>query len=169
MKSLLSKKAPRPGKPFTIVLVTFFLLLSFTGCSDYWWQRGQPPSVSTLLSRSHENFRLAKEKYSASRPDVIQQFSALDSALERLTKLAQQGTPSAQLKAEYDSLEQEFMKLEGKLSLGSRPALGELSGQLRTLAEENARNNRATFSTFGLFAARTRNFLASELSVPAPV
>ena len=61
-----------------------------------------------------------------------------------------------------------FMDMEGKLSIGSRAAFGELSGQLRVFIAAASEGESVDSSALGLFTARTLFFLANELSVPGP-
>ncbi len=154
----------------TLVSLLFgLLLLSFSGCSEYWWQRGQPPSVSQLLARSSSNFSSAQSNYGSQRGDVSPTFKEINEALDRLTALATKQAPANLSSGDFGVLISKFIQLEGKLSIGSRAAYGELSGQLRAFAQDASTNNSIPYPAFGLFAVRTKNFLASELSVPSPV
>ena len=152
----------------TLALFTL-LLCGTTACSEYWWQRGQPPSVDTLLARSSANLQDAEGKYASQRPDVLSQFRELDSSLDKVVQFARTNSEQGEYSGQLELLSQQFMQLEGKLSIGSRAALGELSGQLRSFISDKKSNQHLTYGTVGMFAARTKNFLASELSVPAPV
>ena len=150
-------------------LLPLLFLLSMIGCSEYWWQRGQPPSVDTLLVRSSENLKQAEEKFAAKRADVLSSFRELDTTLDKVVDLARKSADQSTVAPALETLSLNFIGLEGKLSIGSRAALGELSGQLRSFVEDSAQKKHLPFPAVGLFAARTKNFLASELSVPPPV
>lgn len=61
-----------------------------------------------------------------------------------------------------------FMKMEGLISIGSRAAFSELSGQLRKFTNSAKEGQAVNPEAFGLFHARTQFFLARELMVPPP-
>lgn len=154
---------------FAFVLASCLAAASTTGCSEYWWQRGQPPSVSTLLARSNDRFASAKQDYADARKDIVPAFTELNQNLDGVVELISKKAGGPALTPRFESLAQSFLALEGKLSPGSRPAYGELSGQLRAFMEDSSANKPLSFPPFGLFAARTKSFMASELSVPPPV
>ena len=139
------------------------------GCNEYWRSRGQPPSVTTLLTRSSANLEQNVANFGKSRAEVVPVFQEINASLDSVVDLARKNSAPETLTPQFEKLAGTFIGLEEKLSLGSRPAYGELSGELRALAADNREKKRTNPSTIGLFAARTKNFLASELSVPAPV
>jgi len=89
------------------------------------------------------------------------------SLLESYALLTRKG-PQQELEAALDRTADLFITLEGTLSIGSRAAYGELAGQLRNIITGVEERNRIREDAFGLFAARTLTFLASELGVPGP-
>jgi len=151
-------------------LFFFVCLFSVLGCSDYWWSRGQAPGVSQLLERSETRLNDSLGKNSSSRPllsPVASQVSAgLKKSLADLDAISEDMPKGAG--ANMTALKQSFMQMEGLLSIGSRAAYGELAGQLRTFSGALSSGKKVDPKAFGLFAARTKFFLANELSVPAP-
>jgi len=147
------------------ILLASAILLSTTACSEYWWSRGQPPSTSELFERKQISLEQSIQKDPFKRSIVIKHSEVLSSALDQAVKSF--GSKDAFDKALNISQEQ-FIALEGKVSIGSRAAFGELSGQLRTFAQANEKGSKIDKAAFTLFSARTLSFLASEISVPAP-
>lgn len=141
-------------------VLLLFLALSFVGCSEYWWSRGQAPSVESLVNRASE--RLSSN--AARRPDVYPSFKKVQEALIS----AYEGESRQKVVANLDRADEAFSELGRKLSYGSRPAYGELSGQLRALRTQVSEQEKVEKSTIGLFTARTLFFFADELTVPAP-
>ena len=66
--------------------------------------------------------------------------------------------------ANLEKVKSNFIKLEGKLSIGSRAQYSELSKQIRAFTNSDKVNK----SAYTLFASRSIMFLASELKTPAP-
>lgn len=147
------------------ILLASVILLSNTACSEYWWTRGQPPSTSELFERKQITLVEAIQKDPYNREIVIKHSELLSSALEKA--VSSFGSKEAFTTALGNSQKQ-FISLEGKLSIGSRAAFGELSGQLRSFLQKNDEGEQIDKSAFTLFSARTLSFLASEISVPAP-
>ena len=141
-----------------MIILAFVCILLTSGCTEYWRTRGQAPSVEALVERAQD--RLSTAEKSSDREKIKQ--TAKD--LEKNLVAAYRGKDSSEIKQQLAQASESFATLEGKLSYGSRPAYGELSGQLRALANAE----KAKRPAVGLFAARTLFFLADELSVPAP-
>lgn len=153
-------------KIITPLLVAFLLLLS--GCSEYWWTRGQPPSVATLLSRSQSKLEAARSARAGVREEVAQISTSLEKALLQAVEAVEKDGSKRDLAVSLTSAREAMMDLEGKLSIGSRAAYGELSGQLRRFLQVLAAGGDIEYAPFGLYTARTLSFLANELTVPAP-
>lgn len=139
-----------------------------SGCSEYWWTRGQPPSVAQLLERSQSKLANARSKRGSQRPTVSAVSEEIETALSDSIAAADSRGASRQLAQSLQRAQEGFVKLEGRISVGSRAPLSELSGQIRELADSARRDGSVSAKTLGLFAARTYTFLANELSVPAP-
>lgn len=164
------------AKKLGLTAATILMSAVWTGCTDYWWSRGQPPGVNQLLEKSEARLNESLSTHSSSRPVLSPLASKVSielkkslSSLDNLEKPA--GASSQQSKlavANMTTLKQSFMELEGTLSIGSRAAYSELSGQLRGFARSVESGQAVDPKAFGLFAARTTFFLASELKVPAP-
>ena len=150
-----------------IVLILAFTLIAFSGCAD-WWSRGQPPSVETLISRKKSQLISTRKVRGTERKKVADISVKIETDILKTLSASSNAASSEESLAGLLKLREHFMALEGIVSVGSRAALGELSGQLRRFTE-NARNDRAPeYPAFGLFAARTFSFLENELVVPAP-
>lgn len=141
-------------------------LTGVTGCSEYWWTRGQPPSVETLIGRSQERLETALTTHAAARSDIAPSARELQQSLLDAVNTIKNGDPAD---AALARCREHFMALENRLSVGSRAPYGELAGQLRAFANSSQAGTNLEYHSFGLFAARTLFFLANELSVPAPV
>lgn len=150
-------------------ILAFFLIgMSFSGCDfEYWTTRGQPPSVEELLTRAQSNLDRAQQERGSVRAELAPISSQLrDALLGAAQNLKGDGNRESVL-AQIEKARSGFKALEGKVSIGSRAALGQLSGQLRALSVQ-AKAGELDYAAFGLFSARTFNFLAGEFEVPAP-
>lgn len=156
------------------ILLLALALPVLGGCDfDYWWSRGQPPAPSKVLDRSitRLNDELTRTPRSELQPLATQIKEELLRAANAL-KGESSLSPKADAPSFVDALEKtsaQFQALEGKLSWGSRPPYGELSGQLRALTEDARKGVNIDAPAFEIFAAHTAFFLANELTVPAPV
>ena len=143
------------------------------GYGGYWWQRGQPKSVTQLLDGSQAKLNAALDSFKSTRPEIAPIVKDLQGSLLKVKGQLAAKPQQANVAAELVKSEELMMGLEGKLSVGSRAAYGELAAQLRSFSDRvnsgQQLNDAAFNSTFGLFTARTLSFLANELSVPAPV
>ena len=131
--------------------------LVLASCTDYWWSRGQAPSVEELLSRSDKKLNAVLENNS--RKDISNFADIIKKSLLQAVENKDQ-TLSA-----LESAEETFYNLEGKLSYGSRPAYGELAGQLRTFIKQ-AKKGEVSEKGLGLYTSRVMDFLTNELSSP---
>ena len=152
-----------------VMLLLLFSAGQLCGCTEYWWQRGQPRSVGQLVTAANEKLSSAVATGRASRADVVDIAEAIQKQLTTAVNGYKSSNAAQSLRGQMTGLEESFMQLEGKLSIGSRAAYGELSGQLRSLSKAVTAGEAPTFAAFGTFAARTLSFLANELSVPPPV
>jgi hypothetical protein len=143
------------------------------GYNGFWWNRGQPKSVAELLSNSQDKLTAALKNSESSRAELVPLARGLEQQLlDTRNKLLSSGTQQ-DMQTELTKTEHAMMTLEGKLSVGSRAAYGELAGELRTFSEKVQAGQQLDDpdfrSAFSLYTARTLSFLANELSVPAPV
>lgn len=152
----------------SLLLISFLLILSLGGCDlDYWWSRGQPPSSQKLLTRA--DIRLNETLGTTARTDVKEDAQKIRADLTELNDALAKGQGGAKVSEGIVSLSSAFSALEGKLSFGSRAPYGELLDQLQGFQKISEENGTVDKNTFALYSARTLFFLASELSVPAPV
>ncbi len=148
----------------------FAVLLSsgLMGC-EYWWQRGQPPAVSTLMNRAQTKFQAAANDFKAARPEILPTSLTLAEQLNKAVEGAQKKQAPAELLTHLKEARSMMMELEGKLSVPNRAAHNELNGQLRAFIDTAEKGEKTDVAALGLYTARVQSFLASELSVPAPV
>jgi len=143
-------------------------MLSLCGCDlDYWWSRGQPPSSTNLLFRSQK--QLEENLSSTARADVKGEATQLRDALRDVHGDLSKGNGGARLQEGLAKVNTALSALEGKISWGSRAPYGELIRQLQGFRKEAAESGTVDKNVFSLYSARTLFFLASELSVDAPV
>lgn len=135
------------------------ILITTASCSDYWWTRGQAPSPKDLYSRSESKLKTAINDNSQGKPEISEVSKGL---ITSLSTVVEQGSDKSYT-AIANSIEL-FGNLEGNLSYGSRPAYGELSGQLRAFASQ-AKEKRLSKEAFLLYSSRVFDFLSNELSV----
>lgn len=172
-------------------LVTLFLLLIFVGCdgsgdsrwwtripgyNDYWWQRGQPKSTAQLLEISRGKLIANLSAFSTARPDIAPDAEAIQTSLTSAYDVlsgVHSGGKKGDVSTQLAKTEERFIEIEAKLSIGSRPAYGELAGQLRVFSQKlrggQDVSDEGFREAFGLYTSRVLAFLANELSVPAPV
>lgn len=164
--------------------VSFVILLSFalavSGCRDqwwhnlpgyggYWWQRGQPKSVSQLLAESQGKLETALTDSASERQEIVPSAKGIQQALTKAVEYTRMGRASTDVVTELTEAERQMLQLEGKLSIGSRAAYGELASELRQFTADAQSGQGTSFASFGLFTSRTFVFLANELSMPPPV
>ncbi len=162
-RSLLSSL--RNGLLITFILVT---LIPLSGCSEYWWTRSQPPSSAALVERSRTQLQSAITERGKDRAPVADVAKGIETSLSKAISSVKNGSSSSDTRTALLESENGFISLEGKLSIGSRAAYGELSGQLRGLIAKVENKESVDASALQLFSARTFFFLADELQVPAP-
>ncbi len=143
-------------------------LTNFGGCTDYWWSRGQPPSVADLLAHSSEKLEDARASRQSFRPIVAKRSSAIQESFTSAISILEKNGPGEQLNEVLNKTQENFISLEGTLSVGSRASYSELSGQLRAIALAARQGNGPNKDSLGLLASRSYAFLANELAVPAP-
>lgn len=155
-------------RPNKISLILALLLTTATGCSEYWWTRGQPPSTQELFSRANERISESIDQRSSNRPEIAA------NAIEVQKSLSILGSSEVKVSTVLESLksvENSFKNLERKVSYGNRPPINELSGQLRALENELKKSSAldpGRLSAMRLFGARVLMYLSTELNVPAP-
>jgi len=150
---------------FTILTLC---LTCLTGCDvDYWWSRGKPPTSEKLLSLS--NSKLDDQLVATSRAEVKDDVAKLRKHLVDTHSGLTQGVAGDKLKGSLGAIRDSLYGLEGRLSFGSRPAYGELLGQLRGFEEIARESGTVDTNVFTLYSARVLFFLSDELGVPAPV
>jgi hypothetical protein len=144
------------------------LLVSTTACSEYWWTRGQPPSSQELFERKSLALIEAQKMDTYKRSDLVEISELVHSSLEKAIN-ARSNKPG-ELQGALQETAQHFLSLEGKLSIGSRAAFGELNGQLRSFLNQASATGTTGVNkpALVLFSARTLSLLSNELSVPAP-
>lgn len=152
-----------------IRIFSLVLLVGLFGCNESWWTRGQPPSVKTLIERSESRFDEAVLSYGSKREDILDLANNLKSNLIAASVAASKGAPKAELLAPLKKAEENMIAVENSLSIGSRAAYGELSGQLRVFVNTMEKGGEINGDSVGLYVSRVLFFLANELSVPAPV
>lgn len=152
------------------IALILFSALSLSACNEYWRTRGQPPSVQKLLERSQSRLSEAREENETSRTELSLLSKKIEKSLLAVAKSLEsaEAKENGQLLKSLSEASDNFIALEGKVSIGSRAALGELAGQMRTFSETASQGNSLAPKAFGLFTARTMFFLANELSVPGP-
>ncbi len=137
------------------------------GWGGYWWQRGQPKSVSQLLDESTTRLTEAVAQYQTKRNELIPLATSIEKNLQTTLISVQQ--KDAKISDNLNQTELAMLELEGKLSVGSRSAYGELSSELRAFADQASAGAEIKQEAFGLYTARIFFFLANELSMPKPV
>ena len=145
----------------------FSILLIATGCNNDAWTRGQPPSVETMVTRAKstlsENINARKSK----RPEISQVAENIEVSLLKAYELSK-GPQRSDILAPLLKSQQDLLSLEGKLSLGSRPAYGELSKQLQEFIRKVQDGEQVSNAGLGLYFSRVLLFLSDELLVSAP-
>src|SRR5262245_24979868 len=81
------------------------------GCTEYWWQRGQPPSVSALLSRSTVKLAEAERSFGEKRRDVAPAFAEIGRGLDGLVESVKKSAGSGELAPRLETLANSFMSL----------------------------------------------------------
>ena len=155
----------------TALLAIVVPALSLSGCDSYWWTRGQPPATGELVQRATAAFDDHLQNAEKSRPDLV---SAAKDARGALLALAQAvRTASANGKAAVDpaaieAVNQKLVPIEHSLSIGSRPAFAELSGQIRHLSQQANEGQALSAPAVETVVSRTLFLLANELTGPPP-
>lgn len=160
-------------------LILASAMMVTTGCTEYWWSRGQPQSPKAVLQKAEDTFDEAVKTSGPKRPEIVDTAVDLRRLVTRASAAAealaqeQNNAPAAQ--AQHDKLlsilnetNHRYADLEGKLSLGSRAAYGELGGELRAILHQTAAGAEVKAPALQLLASRVVFFLAQELTVPPP-
>jgi len=165
MKKLYSFDTAFPW--YRLYLVPVFLLVCFSAsaCTEYWWTRGQAPSVDTLLSRSQNKLQMAVSVNSAKRAVMANRAIALKASLLAALADLKAGSGNHQAVRSLAKARADFLGLEEFLSVTSLAPYGELSGQMRSFFDKAANGSNIDYPAFGLFTARTIFFLARELEL----
>jgi hypothetical protein len=154
-------------RKLAITILILILSLTTSGCSEYWWTRGQPPSVKQLVQRHKMRLAQARKENKYERDDFIILSDSLAGSLEQIY-LSIGSKNKAEVLTLLEQSQRDLIALEGQVSIGSRAALGELSGQFRGFQNFADNGQLLDKNSFGLFTARALSFLANELSVPSP-
>ena len=153
-------------KTFKLVFFSSICLL-FCSCTDYWWSRGQAPSVEKQLKKSQDKLVLAIDNFGPRRKELLGTANDLNKALlNSLVTLKNKPDNKQELSNYLETVEESFVNLEGKINVTSRAPYGELSGSLRAFVMQLNEGNSIDRHAFGLFASRIFSFLASELELP---
>ncbi|MFN8389527.1 MAG: hypothetical protein U0136_04485 [Bdellovibrionota bacterium] len=142
------------------------------GYNGEWWSRGRPKSVDQLLTTSEQQLDAAAQADKYGRKELLPLAKNIRESLASVQSKLSSAPSKDAVQAELAKTVNAMLPLEGKLSIGSRAAYGELSGELRSFVSqvESGQNisDPAFAAAFNLYTARTFFFLANELSVPAP-
>ena len=157
----------RFSRGLSLLALATLLSSSLIGC-EYWWQRGQPPAVATLMGRSQAKLQAAATEFKSVRAAIVPTSLTLAEQLNKAVAGAHKKQAPAELLPHLKEARTMMMELEGKISIGSRAAQNELNGQLRSIIERAENGEKTDIAALGLFTARVQSFLANELSVPAP-
>lgn len=134
---------------------------------SYWWERGQPPSPSQLLTKAKQSYLETKAERVSRRKVSIEIFDMILAEMDQ----ALAGNNSSDSTVKVAPLLRAgtlLRSLEGKLSAGSRVPLGELSSQLRVLISKQKIGEEVSLATLKLFTARLTYFFQRELPMPVP-
>lgn len=150
------------------------LATASTGCdTEYWWSRGQPPAVRTVLQRSEVRVNEALEQRSAARPEIAQVVKAVQQELlstsKTLTVAAEEEQSAAALTeatAALKKVQESFLSLDGKLAITNRIPFHELASELRVFLSLAAEGQPVDDEAFALFSSRVLFFFAEELTLP---
>ena len=151
------------------VLLLLFGLTGTGGCSEYWWSRGKAKTPEMLLAAGRERLAGIQANPPYVRSDIAQSVADIRCSLEMAVADVETSQDDGTAAAELIGFREDFRKLEGKLSIGSRAAYGELSGQLRGMITAAEKGQRPEKEAFALYASRVMFFLADELAVPMPL
>lgn len=139
------------------------------GYGGFWWQRGQPQSVDQLVTASKTHFEANLTQFHTQRAALA---PLVDEIGKNLLNAYSASRGPGINKIDLTAAEALFIGLEDQLSVGSRAAYGELSGQMRAFSSrlKNASpSDEILRESFGLYTSRVLSFMANELSVPPPV
>lgn len=150
------------------VVVMLWLLVGQAACTDYWWERGQPPGVGDLIARSEVRLEEARARRESERSELVQPSRELEASLKAAVGVIKANGSVDKVAIELEKSRATFLALEPLLSVESRAAYGELAGQLRVFLEQAKSGGRIEYAGLGTFSARTLSFLAAELHAPKP-
>lgn len=146
---------------------------SLPGYGGYWWQRGQPKSVSQLLAHAQEKLTGNLQAFGGKRPELVEPAKTMNEVLNSVVSGLAGGESKDAIAKKLSNATNVWFLLEGQLSVGSRAAYGELASEMRNFSRRAAMGENLQDDKFreslGLFSMRVFSFLANELSVPAPV
>jgi len=128
------------------------------------WQRGQPPGPDVLLERSQSKLSKRLSAPAEGREATAEIAASLK---ESLLRVASDPKNHSLMSEELTKARQAMVELGPTLSPGNRAPFGELSAQLRVMISAVENGTPPSEDALTLYAARTLNFLASELEVPA--
>jgi len=143
-------------------------ILSLSACDSYWWTRGQPPAPSELVKRAAESFDAELAKNQQSRAELASKAKDLKLLLVTIADQSGKAGTSRVLVSSLRDASQKFLGIEDSLSIESRPAFAELSGQLRRLTADVEKSSSVDAAVVETFVSRSLFLLSNELTVPAP-
>lgn len=142
------------------------ILLSSTACNEYWRSRGQPPSVAQLMQRSQAHLSEQVKVRAEARPELARIAQNIEKSM--LAMFSDGTLKKEAVQEQLASVQKDFLSLEGKVSIGSRAAFGELSAQLRGFVGQAAKGGEVDYAALGLFTSRVIRFFGNEMMVPGP-
>lgn len=170
---------PKPNLILRALLIPCFLCCfvacdgqwwnNVPGMGGYWWTRGQPRSPEKQLVLAEERLTESLAKNATGRGDVTPAFKEMTGMLDTILSDINKNKPADQIALNLQTLEQKYLGVSGKLSIGSRPAFAELSSQLRAMVVSYESDAPPSPEAATLYVARTKMLLANELAMPAPV
>ncbi|HQH27183.1 MAG TPA: hypothetical protein PLP17_07280 [Oligoflexia bacterium] len=139
---------------------TILLAFIFSGCSEYWWTRGQVKS-------SHAIVRAAQARLSAQAASAPGELSSCAFALQHSVLDAMNSNSMRSSKAaEHERLaaiEHDTLCVSSLLSPGAQPAFAELRAQLLEFSALAAQGKEINSAGFDVWTARMLLLLAAEL------
>ena len=152
----------------SVVTAAAIAALSLSACDSYWWTRGQPPAPSDLVKRASDSFDAELAKNAQARSDFAPKAKELKALLVTIAQQSSHRDAAEQIVPTLREASQTFLGIEDSLSIGSRPAFAELSGQLRRLTADVEKTSSVEATVVETFVSRSLFLLSNELTVPAP-
>ena len=151
----------------SIKLTILTLAILTSSCSDYWWERGQPPHPEKLLQSAGKVLVESQQANAGSRDDIATDIEKISSKINALSDHLAADSTAGDSNELVKDVSSSLAELEGKISVPSRAAYGELAGQWRLWAKKDISNTSFT-PALQLLSSRTLRFMAREISSPKP-